>query len=153
MLKPSQFFLNADVGPSAASAGRSHFPLMQVPVLQSASESQLGAAWQVPSVLSRPDLHSVELAHCSPQSFAPRAAPAFAAPQPGKSGGQSAPPFTSQRGGGSASSNCGGASVTPSAMLNSTGAALLPQLSTVSPWASLARTYTRRVPEFSVALQ
>src|SRR6187399_839157 len=113
---------------------------MQLPVVQSALDSQLGAAWQVPSLQSRPDLHSVELAHCSPQSLAPRAAPALAPPQPGKSGGQSEPPFTSQRGGGSLSSNCGGGSVTPSAMLNSTGAVLLPQLSTASPCASFART-------------
>src|SRR5688572_17211261 len=102
---PNQFFLNGAVG-VLASQGRSHEPLTQSPVSQSLLVSQLGAVWHVASH-RRPDLHSVELLHSSPQSLLPRAhSSGFFSPQPGKSGGQS--PVASQRAGGSPSEKDGG---------------------------------------------
>src|SRR5687767_3863476 len=109
---PIQFFLYGAVG-ADASQGRSHEPLTQSPVSQSAFVSQLGAVWHVPSH-SSPDLHSVELLHSAPQSLLPRAhSSGFFSPQPGKSGGQS--PLASQRAGGSSSPNDGGSAATVSA--------------------------------------
>src|SRR5689334_8009770 len=114
----------------------SHRPSTQAPTEQSALVLQLGACSQVPSVQSRPSLHSLELLQVPPQSTLPRAAPFF--PQPGKFGGQSS--FAEQRAGGFASAKCGASSAVVSTNRMRTGSDLVPQLPTSSPLASLART-------------
>src|SRR5689334_14579050 len=84
--RPNQFFL---YGPAelATSSPTSHLPSVHLPVVQSASVSQLGAVSHTPPSQSRPCLHSVEFSHLPPQSTLPRL---DFSPQPGKSGGHSA---------------------------------------------------------------
>src|SRR5258708_7474001 len=85
--RPIQFFL---YGPAelATSSPTSHLPAVHLPVVQSASLSQLGAVSHTPPSHKRPVLHSVEFSHLPPQSTSPRLGPP--PPQPGKSGGHSA---------------------------------------------------------------
>ncbi|MGC4092393.1 MAG: hypothetical protein QM756_31860 [Polyangiaceae bacterium] len=95
--KPTQNFFSLPAPTLLASTA--HLPPWQVPMEQSELLLQLGAVSQVPSMQSRPALHSDELSHCTPQSLVP---PPLPSEQPGKSGGQIS--LAAQRGGASASS-------------------------------------------------
>src|SRR5450432_2829500 len=134
--RPIQFFLKACEVTLPPSSPTLHFFSTHMPDSQSAFVSQLGAASHVPSLHSKPSLHSVELSQATPQSLLPRILEPLA--QPGKSGGHSS--LASQRTGASAPGYAGGAAELVSLVVNSIGLAFEPKESTLSPAASLART-------------